>query len=175
MRIRTIARLSLVLVPGLLVGACASTGTTSTDTTRTDATIDESTPTAEAPHAGRTCPTCGRADLKFPAGWTFEESDWSPYVPGANSPFAPIPSEPPEELSEDEALAKVRVLDGPAELLRKIAVPDDHIYYGAFRNYGRWTGASYSGHEDLPPGHWVYVYPHWYVWAAGATSDANER
>ena len=44
-------------------------------------------------------------------------------------------------------------------LLKKIEVKADENGYTAFHDYGFWPGKSYSGHDDLPPGYWVYVAP----------------
>ena len=49
-------------------------------------------------------------------------------------------------------------------LLRKIHVPQDTNAYGQFTDYGMYTGNAWAGFNDLPPGYWVYVYPHWYIW-----------
>jgi hypothetical protein len=49
-------------------------------------------------------------------------------------------------------------------LLRKIHVPQDKASYGLFSDYGMYTGDSWAGYNNLPPGYWVYVYPHWYIW-----------
>ena len=49
-------------------------------------------------------------------------------------------------------------------LLRKIHVPQDTNAYGKFTDYGMYTGDSWAGYTKLPPGYWVYVYPHWYIW-----------
>lgn len=54
-------------------------------------------------------------------------------------------------------------------LLKKIHVPQDSGAYGQFNDYGPWTGTSYAGHDNLPRGHWVYVFPHWYIW--GETTE----
>jgi antitoxin component YwqK of YwqJK toxin-antitoxin module len=75
--------------------------------------------------------------------------------------FDPKGEFPPEA----EALAKAAVDGKYRNLLRKIAAPDDKGSYGDFRDYGYWRGSSYLGHADLGEGHWVYVYPYWYVWA----------
>jgi antitoxin component YwqK of YwqJK toxin-antitoxin module len=51
-------------------------------------------------------------------------------------------------------------------LLRRIAAPDDRQSYGDFRDYGYYQAvAEYQGEKDVPAGHWVYVYPYWYIWA----------
>lgn len=57
-------------------------------------------------------------------------------------------------------------------LLRRLNIPSDRGQYGDCRDYGRWSGSSYKGFSNLPPGaYWTYSYPHWYVWARqqGAT------
>jgi hypothetical protein len=52
-----------------------------------------------------------------------------------------------------------------AMLLRQIKVEKDFEKYGAFRDVGRRaTMADYAGLTGLPAGHWVYVYPYWYIW-----------
>ena len=52
-----------------------------------------------------------------------------------------------------------------ANLLRRIRVPRDVRRYGRCRDYGRYSGSSWAGHRNLPPGYWVYSFPHWYIWA----------
>ncbi len=52
-----------------------------------------------------------------------------------------------------------------SELLRKIDVEKDRNSYGEFHDYGHWSGTSWAGHSDLPPGYWVYVAPNWYIFA----------
>jgi hypothetical protein len=42
-------------------------------------------------------------------------------------------------------------------------VPEDQASYGEFCDWGHWSGTSWRGHTDLPPGYWVYVAPHWYI------------
>jgi hypothetical protein len=49
-------------------------------------------------------------------------------------------------------------------LLQQIAVPDDQKSYGDFCDFGYWAGATYAGHNDLPPGYWVYLAPNWYIY-----------
>jgi hypothetical protein len=50
------------------------------------------------------------------------------------------------------------------ELLKVIEVPQDRASYGDFHDYGMWNGTEWAGYTDLPPGHWVYVAPNWYIW-----------
>jgi len=51
-----------------------------------------------------------------------------------------------------------------ASLLMILRVPEDRDRYGMFRDFGAWEGDRYAGHENLPRGYWVYVYPHWFIW-----------
>jgi len=49
-------------------------------------------------------------------------------------------------------------------LLRILFCPQDLQSYQRFSDWGPWTGTEWHNHKNLPPGHWVYVYPHWYIW-----------
>lgn len=49
-------------------------------------------------------------------------------------------------------------------LITTLAVPEDREVYGAFKDWGYWTGASYRSFNNLQPGYWVYANPMWYVW-----------
>jgi hypothetical protein len=49
-------------------------------------------------------------------------------------------------------------------LLRVLHCPQDLASYTRFTDWGPWTGTEWHDHKNLPPGHWVYVYPHWYIW-----------
>lgn len=73
--------------------------------------------------------------------------------------------EVPKELPADEARNKASVDNKYRRLLKKIAVEKDVNLFGAFYDYGKWEYTSYAGHTELPVGHWVYVYPNWYIWA----------
>jgi hypothetical protein len=48
-------------------------------------------------------------------------------------------------------------------LLMTLNVPQDKGSYGTFYDWGYYTGTSYAGYSNLPPGYWVYVYPNWYI------------
>jgi hypothetical protein len=76
---------------------------------------------------------------------------------------AALAAEAPQALPLPEALRKAGA-GKYAMLLRQIRVPDDAAVYGEIHDYGPWDGREWRGHQDLPPGHWVYVYPHWYIW-----------
>jgi len=71
----------------------------------------------------------------------------------------------PGELDATAARIKASVNGKYRRLVKKIEVRDDFQRFGAFNDYGHWDGTEYSGHKDLPPGNWVYVYPNWYIWA----------
>ncbi|MCW8133871.1 MAG: hypothetical protein KIS92_26220, partial [Planctomycetota bacterium] len=58
-------------------------------------------------------------------------------------------------------------------LLRVIEVPEDESTYGAYRDYGPWSGSAWKGHEDLPAGNWVYVAPKWYIWKEEWKAEAR--
>lgn len=60
-------------------------------------------------------------------------------------------------------------------LLRRIEVADDQPLYGEFKDWGRWEGAAYKSHQNLPHGYWVYVAPHWYIWGESTEQAAVER
>jgi hypothetical protein len=51
-----------------------------------------------------------------------------------------------------------------SNLLMTLSVPQDQASYGNFYDWGYYTGTSYAGYNNIPPGYWVYVYPNWYVW-----------
>lgn len=62
-----------------------------------------------------------------------------------------------------------------ASLLRVLPVPDDQAAYGEFNDWGHWTGNSYAGHDNLPPGYWVYLHPNWYIWRELAAAQREPR
>src|SRR5437867_1174161 len=70
---------------------------------------------------------------------------------------------------ENKAVAKAvpekaRVQGKYSKLLWRIHVPQDKQSYSEFKEYGHYQATDYAGHTNLPAGHWVYVYPHWYIW-----------
>lgn len=67
-------------------------------------------------------------------------------------------------LTPEQALRKAAVEGKYRMLLQQIHVPNDAENYSEFRDWGPWTGTSYATFENLPPGHWVYVQPFWYIW-----------
>ena len=47
---------------------------------------------------------------------------------------------------------------------RRLIAEADAAQYQAFRDAGMRDVRSHAGQDDLPKGHWVYVYPNWYIW-----------
>ena len=72
--------------------------------------------------------------------------------------------DPSNKALVDSAPARATVNGKYRKLLRKIKVEEDRQSYGNFYDWGHYTGTSWAGHNNLPPGYWVYVYPHWYIW-----------
>jgi hypothetical protein len=66
--------------------------------------------------------------------------------------------------SLEEALAKARVNGKYAMLLRQFKAEQDAAQYKEFADVGLRDVRSHAGQDDLPRGHWVYVYPYWYIW-----------
>jgi len=48
-------------------------------------------------------------------------------------------------------------------LLQVLNCPSDQAQYGNYRDYGYWSGGAWCG-KTGKAGHWVWVYPNWYVW-----------
>lgn len=82
-----------------------------------------------------------------------------PPQPGVTPAPAPMPT---PSTSPDMITASVN--GKYYNLLRTIYVPSDQNSYGNFYEWGYWSGSSWKGHTNLPPGYWVYVYPNWYIW-----------
>lgn len=51
-----------------------------------------------------------------------------------------------------------------AKLLRRLKVPEDRQSYSEYRDYGYYQQCDWAGHNNIPAGYWVYVFPHWYIW-----------
>lgn len=65
----------------------------------------------------------------------------------------------------EAAIARARVGGKYQGLLRVLWVEQDVATYGRFKDYGLWQGSTYRGHRKLPTGYWVWVAPHWFIWA----------
>ena len=72
--------------------------------------------------------------------------------------------DPDNKAVGDAAAIKASVNGKYGKLLRRIHVPQDKANYTEFRDYGQYQATSYAGHQNIPAGYWVYVYPHWYIW-----------
>jgi hypothetical protein len=83
----------------------------------------------------------------------------------------------PEELPLAEAVRRASVDGKYRTLLCVIRVPEDLASYSAFRDYGFSSTPSWGGFSGLPTGHWVYVYPYWFIWkeASSAPTPAPNR
>jgi hypothetical protein len=77
---------------------------------------------------------------------------------------AKAPAMMPRALPLEEALVKARVNGKYSMLLRQFRAEQDAAQHGAFADAGMRNTRTYAGQDDLPKGHWVYVYPHWYIW-----------
>ena len=75
----------------------------------------------------------------------------------------------------DAALKKARVDGKYRMLLRQIRVESDLKTFGVFHDFGLNAQSSCAGHEDLPKGYWVYVYPYWYIWRDRADLPQAKR
>jgi len=64
----------------------------------------------------------------------------------------------------ERALKKARANEKYEMLLQQIKVPKDTDQIGDFWDLGFQERTAYAGFKDLPNGHWVYVYPYWYIW-----------
>jgi hypothetical protein len=81
----------------------------------------------------------------------------------------------PAELPLQQALKKARVNGKYEMLLRQIKVPKDHEQYADFRDCGSKEARDYAGFTGLPKGHWVYVFPYWYIWRDLASAPKLNR
>jgi len=70
----------------------------------------------------------------------------------------------PRALPLQESLRKARCEGKYEMLLYQLEAPGDAARYGEFYVLGRRETATHAGHTNLPPGHWVYAYPYWYLW-----------
>jgi hypothetical protein len=74
----------------------------------------------------------------------------------------------PAPIPLDQALKKAGVNGKYQMLLRQIRVESDLRDFGLFHDFGFNKQAECAGHKELPAGHWVYVYPYWYIWRDGS-------
>jgi hypothetical protein len=91
--------------------------------------------------------------------WVYVAPNW--YIWGG---LAPQPGAVPPGAGGGVVPAQASVNGKYSDLLKVINVPGDQASYGQFNDWGHWTGTSWAGHNNLPPGYWVYVAPNWYIW-----------
>jgi len=73
------------------------------------------------------------------------------------------PATPPEMTSLNSR-DRARCGERYQLLLDKVLRPEDLNAFGHFYEFGYRKGDQFEGASGLPDGHWVYVYPHWYIW-----------
>jgi RNA polymerase sigma factor (sigma-70 family) len=93
--------------------------------------------------------------------------------PAQSVPPRPVESDASADLPEQETWRKASVWGKYSNLLKQINVEADRQNFHDFHDYGEWKGTSYAGRENLPLGHWVYVYPDWFIWGARNASKSE--
>jgi hypothetical protein len=102
-----------------------------------------------------------RAALTAAALGVVTAAGWLPGQPPADKQ---APAAMMKPLPLEEALVKARVNGKYAMLLRQFKAEADAAQYKEFADVGMRDLRSHAGQNDLPKGHWVYVYPYWYIW-----------
>lgn len=83
------------------------------------------------------------------------------------------PSADGSDLTPEAAWTKARVEGKYRFLLRRIEAAEDRATIGEFADRGdRPPLERLAGSKEMPDGHWVYVFPHWYVWRDLANPQA---
>jgi hypothetical protein len=85
-------------------------------------------------------------------------------VPQAGPGQPPVVAPPGGGMTQTPEMTTASVNGKYSNLLMTLSVPQDQASYGNFYDWGYYTGTSYAGYNNIPPGYWVYVYPNWYVW-----------
>jgi RNA polymerase sigma factor (sigma-70 family) len=119
--------------------------------------LSESTQAALSDPSGQFVPAEGQRSQRTKDGSASPDKDVT---------FMPLRPHSSAELVDQEVWKKASVDGKYSMLLKRIEVKDDLKSYKAFNDFGEWKGTSYAGHENLPAGYWVYVYPNWYIWGA---------
>jgi hypothetical protein len=78
--------------------------------------------------------------------------------------MALIAVDPDNKALADTTPLKASVKGKYGKLLKRIHVPADKASYTEFSDFGQYGATDYAGHQGIPAGYWVYVYPHWYIW-----------
>lgn len=86
--------------------------------------------------------------------------------PPRDAGVAPVVTPSPAELEAASVKGKYRTL------LLALEVKEDGATYGEVKDYGFWSGTEYRG-RAVPPGHWVYLHPRWYIWRDKAAPEVK--
>jgi hypothetical protein len=78
-------------------------------------------------------------------------------------------------LDLEESLQKARFNGKYMMLLRQFKAEKDAETYKDFTDAGVRDMPEYMGETGLPRGHWVYVYPYWYIWRELAAAPKPQR
>jgi len=80
-----------------------------------------------------------------------------------------------DALPLDKALIRARAGGRYRMLLRQIRLPDDRRQFTGFCDFGYRTETTCADFTGLPKGHWVYVYPYWYIWRDRVSAQEEKR
>lgn len=94
-------------------------------------------------------------------------------APSVEQRIAPVSDLPVLTNPSSSTVPAAAVANKYKSLLKTLEVPADQARYGDFYNFGYWSGTSYAGHDDLPPGYWVYLSPNWYIYQDAADGPAQ--
>jgi hypothetical protein len=116
-----------------------------------------------------------RKTMKRPAGQWLVLGLLALALPAQGDEAARPSRKAPAALPLEKALKKARVNGKYEMLLRQFKVPKDYERYADFRDCGPKEATDYAGITGLPKGHWVYVYPYWYIWRDLASAPKPNR
>ncbi len=91
-------------------------------------------------------PWCGKTGKS--GYWVWVYPNWYVWAKKGASPKIP---------------AKATVNGKYSNLTQILKCEKDKKSYGEFKDYGYWSGGPWCG-KTGKSGHWVWVYPNWYVW-----------
>lgn len=104
---------------------------------------------------------------------------WRMAAGQAPAALPPAAEEPPGGYAGPPGFQPAEAVRGEGQkyrkLLRTIKVEGDQEQYGEFYDWGYWSGTEWQGHQELPPGYWVYVAPHWYIFGEAAGAPVAEQ
>jgi hypothetical protein len=71
---------------------------------------------------------------------------------------------PPERGNFEEPPAPAHGYGKYRQLLAVLHCPEDTSTYQRYHDFGFCESCDWRKYRNIPAGHWVYVYPRWYVW-----------